>query len=369
MIIQEFLHRTFLGNTIESFCWFFLILMMGVVFKRILSKLLALFVFKFFQKYSKGVGYNKLFLLLKKPLEVLILLLTFYFAFEMLHFPDEWNMVTIEQFGLRLILIRVFQILIVGAFTWILLRLIDFFGVVFTYRAKQTESKTDDQIVPFVKDMGKVFVIIFSFFFILGTIFQLNIASLIAGLGIGGLAVALAAKESLENLFGSFTIFLDKPFVIGDLIRVGTVEGTVEKIGFRSTRIRTAEKGFVTVPNKKMVDSELDNLSNRTQRRVRFNVGLKYETKGSELKGIIGDIRDYLLLHPAISKTELLVNLHNFDSGSLNILVNCFVNTLDYDIYLATREELNYKVMEIVEKHGSAFSYPVNAVVVKEKKK
>src|SRR6185295_11619359 len=106
---------------------------------------------------------------------------------------------------------------------------------------------------------------------------------LIAGLGIGGLALALAAKETIENLFASFTIFLDKPFTIGDLVQVGSVTGKVESIGFRSTRIRTAEKSFVTVPNKKMVDVELENQSERFERRAYFTIGLTYATSNEEM--------------------------------------------------------------------------------------
>ncbi|MGZ4049646.1 MAG: mechanosensitive ion channel family protein, partial [Bacteroidia bacterium] len=214
------------------------------------------------------MGYEKLLALLKKPLGIFILLISFYFAFNILTFPAEWNFTTIDHFGLRMLLYRAYQIGIIVTLTWVVLRVIDFFGLVLIYRASLTESKTDDQLVPFIKESIKVIVTIMAVFFILGAVFKLNIASLIAGLGIGGLAIALAAKESLENLLGSFTIFLDKPFVIGDLIRVGTLEGTVEKIGFRSTRLRTPEKSYVTVPNKKLVDGELDNLSLRIQRRA-----------------------------------------------------------------------------------------------------
>ena len=209
MIVKEIFHRTFLGNTLESYCWFIGIILLGLLFKKLLSKLLALFVFKFLQKYSKGVGYERLLFLLKKPLGILILLFTFYFAFDRINFPQEWNLVTIEHFGLRLILYRIFLILMVVSITWIILRVIDFLGLVLSNRAAESESKMDNQIVPFIKDAAKVLVSIFSLFFILGAVFQLNVASLIAGLGIGGLAVALVAKESLENLLGSFTIFLD----------------------------------------------------------------------------------------------------------------------------------------------------------------
>jgi len=259
-MVYDILQRTFLGNTLESYCWFIGIILVGLLLMRVLSKLLAFFIFKVVQKYSTGVGYDKFLPLLKKPLNAFILLVTFYLAFDRLEFPVEWHIVSIERFGLRMFLARTYQIAVVSAITWIFLRLIDFLGLIMMYRASLTESKADDQLVPFFKESLKVVVVIFSVFFVLGTIFKLNVASLIAGLGIGGLAIALAAKESLENLLGSFTIFLDKPFVIGDLIKSNGVEGTVEKIGFRSTRIRTVEKSFVTIPNKKLVDTELDNL-------------------------------------------------------------------------------------------------------------
>ncbi len=367
MIIQEIFHRTFLGNTLESYCWFVGIILTGLLFKKLLSKLLALFVFKFLQKYSKGVGYERLLFLLKKPLGLLILLISFYLAFDRITFPTEWNLVTIEHFGLRLILFRLFQIFMVVSITWIILRVIDFLALVLSHRAAGTASKTDDQIIPFVKDAAKVIVSIFSLFFILGAVFELNVASLIAGLGIGGLAVALAAKESLENLLGSFTIFLDKPFTVGDLIKVGTLEGTVEKIGFRSTRIRTPEKSYVTVPNKKMVDSELDNLSMRMQRVVKFNMALSYGTKTAQVKNIITDIQIYLENNPVIVKNETLIKLFNFSESGINIMISYTVDTMEYKFLLNIREEINFKIMEIVEKYESGFAHTTIDMLLNKK--
>jgi len=366
-MIDETLQRTFLGNTLENYCWFAGIIFIGLIFLRLLSRLLTLFIFRFVKKYSTGVGSDKLMLLLKKPLNTVILLITLYLAFNRLDFPAEWHMATVDRFGIRLVLYRLFQIAIVGAFTWVLLRLTDFLGLVMMYRASLTESKSDDQLVPFVKESIKVIIVIFSVFFMLGAVFKLNIASLIAGLGIGGLAIALAAKESLENLLGSFTIFLDRPFIIGDLIRIGGIEGHVEKIGFRSTRIRTLEKSFVTVPNKKLVDSELDNLSLRIQRRAKFSIGLTYDTKASQFKNIIAEIQAYIQKHPHVLPNETRVRLFEFDASSLNIMVLYFVDTLEYDIYLDVREEINYRIMEIVENNGASFAYPTTTVIMKNK--
>jgi MscS family membrane protein len=365
-MISETLQHTFLGNTLEDYCWFAGIIIVGLIFLRLLSKLLTLFIFRFLKKYSTGVGYDKLLVLLKKPLNIFILLVTFYFAFDRLDFPVEWHIASIEKFGIRMILFRSFQIAIVVSLTWILLRLTDFMGLILMHRASLTESKSDDQLVPFVKESIKVILVIFSVFFMLGAIFKMNIASLIAGLGIGGLAIALAAKESLENLLGSFTIFLDKPFVIGDLIKINGIEGNVEKIGFRSTRLRTFEKSFVTVPNKKLVDSELDNLSLRIQRRAKFSIGLTYDTKASQFKKIIAEIQAYIEKHPHVLPNETRVRLHEFDASALNIMVLYFVDTLEYDIYLDVREEINYKIIEIVESNEASFAYPTTTVIMKK---
>jgi MscS family membrane protein len=364
-MLQTILHRTFLGNTIENYCWFAGIILLGLVFKRLLSKLLALFVYKFLEKYSKEVSFEKLLDLVKKPLGLLILLITGYIAFDRLSFPIEWNLDADHKFGLRMVLIRSFQIGISISITWIILRIVDFFGLILMHRASLSESKTDDQLVPFIKESIKVIIVILSLFFTLGAVFKLNVASLIAGLGIGGLAIALAAKESLENLLGSFTIFLDKPFIIGDLIRIGSLEGHVEKIGFRSTRIRTLEKSYVTVPNKRLVDSELDNLSLRIQRRAKFDIGLTYDTRPEQFKKIISEVEAYIESHSHILKGETRVRLNEFDSSAIKIMVLYFVDTLEYDVYLDVREEINYKIIEIVQQNGSSFAYPTTTVFVK----
>lgn len=360
------MQRTFLGNTIESYCWFAGIILIGLLLMRLLSKLLTLFIFRVLKRYTTGVGYDKLLPLLKKPLNIFILLITIYIGVNHLDFPPEWHIVSMERFGIRMILYRCFQIAIVGSLTWILLRLTDFLGLVMMHRASLTESKSDDQLVPFVKESIKVILVIFSVFFMLGAIFKLNIASLIAGLGIGGLAIALAAKESLENLLGSFTIFLDKPFVIGDLIRINGIEGKVEKIGFRSTRLRTPEKSYVTVPNKKLVDSELDNLSLRIQRRASFKLGLTYDTKALQFKKIIAEIKSAIEAHPHILAGETRITLYEFDASSINITVLYFVDTLEYDVYIQVRQELNYKIMEIIESNGASFAYPTTTVIMKK---
>jgi MscS family membrane protein len=354
-------NRTFLGNTVESYFWFLGIIILGLLFQRLLSRVLTKFMYRFLQRYSKGVSFESFLSLVKKPVGFCIFLITLYIAFNQLAFPIEWKLVPKHRFGLKMVLHRGFLVVLIMSMTWVILRIVDFFGLIFMYKASLTESKTDDQLIPFVKEFIKIIIVVFSVFFILGSVFNMNISSLIAGLGIGGLAIALAAKESLENLLGSFTIFLDKPFTIGDNVKIGNIQGTVERIGFRSTRIRTIEKSFVTVPNKRMVDTELDNLSLRSYFRVRFDLPLLFETSEDNLKEILFQVRKHISEHPMVIN-ETTVHFLEFGSYSLNIHVQYFINTTDWEQFCKIKEEINLKIINVVRANGSDLAYPVNKV-------
>ncbi|MEW6470384.1 MAG: mechanosensitive ion channel family protein, partial [Bacteroidota bacterium] len=352
------------SNTVHDFLWFAGILLAGLLIRLLFSKGLARIVYALVKKHAHGVPFEKLFELVRRPLGNFILLVAVYFAFDQLSFPAEWKLAPPEKFGVRMIAERVLFVAIAISFTWIILRIVDFFGLIMMHRASLTESKADDQLVPFFKESIKVIVFILSVFFILGAIFQMNVASLVAGLGIGGLAVALAAKESLENLIGSFTIFLDKPFVVGDLVQVGPITGTVERIGFRSTRIRTLEKSIVTVPNKKMVEAELDNLTKRTHRRVRFAFRISYNTPPESVRKIVTELQAFFEYHPHIDTHESRVRFYDLGESAINIMVEYYVIGNEADMLLDIREEVNFKIMEIVHKNGSAFAYPATSVFV-----
>jgi MscS family membrane protein len=255
------------------------------------------------------------------------------------------------------------------SFLWILLRIVDFFGVVFMYRAKLSASKADDMLVPFIKEGVKILLAMFGLLAILGTVFNLNVVTLIGGLGIGGLAVALAAKETLENLLGSFLIFLDKPFIIGDQIKVGSIEGIIEDIGFRSTRIRTFERTVVTVPNKKMVDAELENQTKREHRRARFTLSLTYDASPGVMKRLSSEIEHVLKTHALIEKETTWVRFREFSASSLDLQVNYFVHTPELEKFLEVREEINYTIMELVKKNGLEFALPSTTVYMKQSEK
>lgn len=356
--MNDVLHQTFLGNRIENYCWLAGILLAGIVFKRLLSKAFSLFLYRFFKKYSSGFGGEKLFDLLKRPCELFVLLITLYFAFARITFPEEWKLVSREHLGLRMIIHRSFLVMLIVAFTWIILRIVDFFGLVFAHKASLTETKSDDQLVAFLRETIKIVIGIFSIFFILGSVFKLDITSLIAGLGIGGLAIALAAKESIENLLGSFTIFFDKPFLIGDSIKTDGVEGVVEMIGFRSTRIRTPDKSFVTVPNKLLVNGMVDNLSLRTGRKVQFTIPLSYSNSLVSLKAIITEIEKILAAHPKIDHATSQITLFELNANGVNLKVVFFVLGNNASDYLNSRQEVNLLILDSINKNGGVVSTP-----------
>jgi MscS family membrane protein len=363
--VNEFLNQEFLDNRLWSYLMFILILLAGVFFKRVVSRVSNRILFRLIKHYSYNVQAEQFLELLHKPVSLTIMLLVVFIAFAQLSFPESWDMTPKDKFGLWMVLDRIYFITLYISFIWIFLRLGDFLALVLRHRANQDENKFAGQIIPFFVDFIKIIIAIFGLLIILGSLFKINIGTLVAGLGIGGLAIALAAKETLENLLGSFTIFLDRPFVAGDMVRVAGITGVVEKVGFRSTRLRTLEKSYVTLPNRKMIDSELDNLSLRTFRRANFTVGLTYSTTPEQMSEIVREVQDYIDSHPNTNQ-EGKVRFHDFGASSLEIMVLFFVDTMDWSTYLDVKQEILYKIMEIVKRYGADFAFPSTSVYIEK---
>ncbi|MFM1745434.1 MAG: hypothetical protein RLZZ630_1371, partial [Bacteroidota bacterium] len=290
----DWLQDTLLDNSWENILRFSGILIAGFALKRFVANQLSNILYSVIRKKVEGVHVDELRSLLKKPSGILILLVTVYLAAQQLHYPTQWSLPDENTFGLRMFIWRTFQISTHASITWMVLRIVDFFGIVLLTRARRTISNEDDQLIPFVKDSLKFIVLLFSIFIALGSILEVNVASLIAGLGIGGIAIALAAKDTIENLLGSFTIFLDKPFTVGDQVRIGSSNGKVERIGFRSTQIRTQEKTLITVPNKKMIDMEVENISLRQSIRASYPLTLHYDTGAHKTEQLCAALQSYL---------------------------------------------------------------------------
>jgi MscS family membrane protein len=364
--IREVLDLVYFGNTFWQYGLFVLILLAGLLLKRFLSRISSFLLFQLIRHRARNIPVNEFHALLYRPVSFTLMLVFLLIAFSQLQFPPEWEMAPRDRFGVNMALYRGFVVLLYSGLIWVGIRFAEFLKLIMLDRATSTEDKFAEQVVPFFVDSIKLMVVIFGVFIILGSVFGVNVGTLVAGLGIGGLAVALAAKESLENLFGSITIFLDKPFVVGDMVTVSGITGVIERVGFRSTRIRTLEKSYVTLPNKKMVDSELDNLSLRTFRRANFSVGLTYSTSIEQIKAVVKDIQEVVDAHPNTNQ-DGRVRFKNFGDSSLDIMVMYFVDTMDWSTYLDVKQEINYKIMEIVHKHGASFAFPSRSIYVENK--
>ncbi|MDO1448287.1 mechanosensitive ion channel family protein [Rhodocytophaga aerolata] len=360
--IHQFLNQRFWDNRLENILWCIGLLVLGLLLRRILSVFLGNLLFKLVKKETENLPLTDFLKLVRRPVQMFVTLVLVYTAFSFLKFPAEWHLAPIKQFGLRRFLLKSYQLLMIIALTWTVINFINFFMLVWARRASRTGSGINEQLIPFLKEVMKVFLVIFGFFLALGVVFNLDIASIIAGLGIGGLAVALAAKESLENLFASFTIFLDKPFVIGDTVHVGNIQGTVEKVGFRSTRIRTLDKSSLTLPNKMMVDQALDNLTQRRFRRAKFTINLSYNTPANTIKAICEDIRLTIASNDWTKSEPAQVRFSEFGESSLTILIVFFVEAVDWSDYNRIREEINFSIMQIVPAHRASFALPAHTL-------
>lgn len=377
----NFFEQVFWGNTVKQYIIIAAIIFIGLLFKRIVSRLLGKLLFKLFKKFAEQVNSETFISLLLKPIEFFITISTFFIAIRQLKHPldvtifnykkDIDKIKIIESFTYGDLVNKVFLFLIILSVFWIVLRVIDFIAYVLLVRAAKTANKADDQLVPFIKELLKFVIIFIGLFVMLGYVFEVNAVSLITGLGIGGIAIAMAAKESLENLLGSFLIFLDKPFTVGDIVRVDGIEGTIERVGFRSTVLRSADKTTYVIPNRSMIDGVLENLTVRNARRVKFDIGVTYETAAEDIKKIISEVDAFLKAHPKTSDST--VALDSFGNSALNVQVVYLVPSNDYNEFLRVKEEINFKVIEIVQQNNSDFAYPTQrtigeATVKKEEK-
>src|SRR5687768_247268 len=252
---MDFLDIKIFDNTVRSYLLVAGVILVTLIFKRFLSRYLASLLYGLVQRIWKKVSRTSFIDLVVEPLEWFLLILISILAIDNLNFPARLNH-RIYGFTVSEILSRLGTGIIIVSIIWLVLRLMDFIALLLEERANLTEDSRDNQLIVFFRDFLKVIITIIGVLLIIKACFNQPLGSLLTGLSIVGAALALGAKESLENLIASFVIFFDKPFFAGDTVKVNNFTGRIEKIGLRSTRIRTPEKKIVTVTNKKMVDRD-----------------------------------------------------------------------------------------------------------------
>ena len=289
------------------------------------------------------------------PVSFLILILGLYGAVRILPVSG-----TLVMWTKRLLLL-------LGTFdvVWLMMRAVDAVSDSMTELADGTESQLDDQLVPVLRKAAKVLLAA------LGVVFYMQamgypISGIVAGLGIGGLAVALAAQDTLSGIFASVAIFLDRPFMVGDFVKVGDTLGTVEEIGLRSSRIRTVGKTLITIPNKQIIDSVVDNWSLRPMRRTEITVGVTYDTGPAQMEELLSQLRSMLDESEDVDDAMKIVNFTTFAASSLNVELKFFLKTADYIEWLNMLEKINLRIMNIVDGLGLEFAFPSTSVYLQK---
>ena len=256
---------------------------------------------------------------------------------------------------------KIFMVVSVLVITWTFFKLADALTILLNELAAKTDSKLDDQVVPLVRKALKIFMAILAFILIAQNL-GYSVSGLLAGLGIGGLALAMASKDTLANLFGSIMILIDRPFHVGDWITFPGGDGVVEEVGMRSTRIRTFAKTVVSIPNQALANATVENHSLMPKRRIKFTLGVTYESTVDQVSGLVARIEQYLKSNPDIDQEFMLVKFTTFNDSSLDIFVYCFTVTTDWTKHLSVRQDVNLKTMSLVEEMGMSIAYPTQTV-------
>ncbi len=249
-----------------------------------------------------------------------------------------------------------FDLLILAGVGWLLFRAVD--ATAGHLRGLAGPGNfVAESFIPILSRVGKILIVIFVVLISLDTI-GLPVATALAGLGIGGLAIAFAAQKTIENLFGAFAIAGDRPFKVGDFVIIGDVMGSVEDVGLRSTRVRTLQRTVVTIPNSTVSTDKVTNFAVRD--RMLFNpvIGVVYGTTMEQIRFVVDETRKMLLTHPRVWQEAHRVRFKQFGAYSLDIEVFCWIESTDYNEYTGIAEELNFLIADIVERAGTSFAFP-----------
>ncbi len=258
---------------------------------------------------------------------------------------------------------RILESLIIYTIFWAIVALVDAIrDHVFNY--KGLDKQHSKELSAFVIRVVKWIIITIGIGMVLHN-WNVNVTGIFASLGLGGLAFALAAKDTASNLFASIALLLDNSITKGEWVKVAGVEGVVELVGMRTTKIRSFEKSLFTVPNHLIANNPIENFSRRGVRRIKMNIGLTYDTTSEQIEKIVQEIREMLQQHPQVSRKEtLLVNFNNFGESTLDIFIYTFTNTAQWGQYLDIREDINIKIIKIVENNHSTFAFPSQSLYI-----
>lgn len=342
-MIEEFFSSY---ETLESLGISIGILLLFLLFRKLFTK----YVFKIILKMSKKTPtefFTHLFLSFEHPLRWFFIIIGIYVAANYFPYIEQTNPT----------FLKVIRSSVIVLITWGLYNLSSGSSILFAKINHRISVEIDPILIPFLSKAVR-FIIIAISFSIIAQEFDYDVNGFVAGLGLGGLAFALAAKDAIGNLFGGIVIITEKPFSIGDWIMTPSVEGTVEDINFRSTKIRTFAQALVTVPNATLANENITNWSQMGKRRITFYLGVTYDTPKHKLEKTVQRIKLLLQNHDDIHQDTIFVTFDRYNDNSLDIFLYFFTKTTVWEQYLKVKEEINFAIMEILEDEGVSVAFP-----------
>ena len=350
--MNEFLAKEFYYNTISDWAISFLIILGAVVLGKILYWIFGNIIKKLTDKTETKID-DIIVDMIEEPIVLALTIVGFWYGLHRLDFPEGWYV----WMG------KVYHILLTVNVTWLIARLVD--AIIEEYvvpLTEKTESDLDDQIIPIVRKGLR------SAIWILGIIVALNnagydVGALIAGLGIGGLALAMAAKDSVSNIFGGIMIFTDKPFKVGDRVKINGFDGTIEEVGIRTSRMRTLEGRLVTIPNSQFTGNMVENVTAEPTRKVVLNLGLTYDMTEEQMQKAIDLLKEIAAKNNDVEE-KISVGFNAFGDFSLGILFIYYIKK-DSDI-LETQTAMNLEILKQFNANGLEMAFPTRTIYTKQ---
>lgn len=347
----ESLRKPILGNPAWKYLSFLIYILLAWLASRLVDAIFQKVIKRWAEKTESKLD-DLLVDLMHGPVKVITFVILLHVGLNVFDWP-EWMSKYLSR-GLKLV--------VAWSVTYMAVRTVDVLMKYLRDRAKEEDRAFDAQLFPVISKGLKIFIVLVAVL-VTAQNLDFNITGLLASLSIGGLAIGLAAQDTLSNVFGAIAIFLDKPFRVGDRIQLDNIDGHVETIGLRSTRIRNLDGFLVTVPNKTMGNATITNVSRRPTIRTVMNIGVTYDTSNEKLQRAIEIIEEVYKSHPQTH--DLVVGFDKFESSSLNIRVVHWYKGTDYKTYLRDLQSMNMSLKARFDQEHIEFAFPTQTIYVK----
>ena len=356
-VMPEFGHKEVFDIEIWKFIGLLLLLIVAYILHAIFKRF-TFFILRKIHSYflrNDGLAIAKVLKKLAHPISLLVALSFIAKIYPSLQFGLEVN----KWFFLGLNIVQtVFWI-------YVFLKLVKVIMYIYSEFTEKTHSKLDDQLVPILNNF-LIGIVVFVGILKMLTVFGIDTTTVIAGASIGGLAVALASQDTVKNLIGTFMIFLDKPFHIGDWIEASGISGSVEEVGFRSSRIRAADTSVFQIPNSKLSEIVINNKGLRLYRRYNTKLGIRYDTPPELIEAFVKGLRELIIAHPETRSESYNVEFTGFGDSALLIMINVYFKSLEWGTEQSSKHKLHIAIVKLAKALGVDFAFPSSTLMIEQ---